>query len=72
MCSGGLPATGAHGVFHTAKILELATTLPVKIEAVDSENMINSVLPDITSIMEKGLIEVSDITVIKCSGGEKS
>jgi uncharacterized protein len=64
----GVAGYGSHGIFHTAKILELATTLPVKIEAVDSENMINGVLPELTSIIEKGLIEVSDTMVIKCCG----
>lgn len=67
----GVAGYGSDGVFHTAKILELATTLPVKIEAVDSEDMINSVLPELTAIVEKGLIEVSDTVVIKCGGGEK-
>ena len=62
----GIAGYGSDGVFHTAKILELSTTLPVKIEAVDSEEIINDVLPDVTSIVEKGLIEVSDTNVIKC------
>jgi len=62
----GVAGYGSDGVFHTAKMLELSTTLPVKIEAVDSEEMINDVLPDVISIVEKGLIEVSDTNVIKC------
>jgi PII-like signaling protein len=62
----GIAGYGSDGVFHTSKILELSTTLPVKIEVVDSEQMINDVLPDVTSIVEKGLIEVSDTNVIKC------
>jgi hypothetical protein len=62
----GIEGYGSDGVFHTAKILELSTSLPVKIEVVDSEEMINSVLEEVTSIMEKGLIEVSDTNVVKC------
>ncbi|HTP03530.1 MAG TPA: DUF190 domain-containing protein [Nitrospirota bacterium] len=62
----GIAGYGSDGVFHTAKMLELSTTLPVKIEVVDSEEMINDVLPDVISIVEKGLIEVSDTNVIKC------
>ncbi len=62
----GIAGYGSDGVFHTAKILELSTTLPVKIEVVDSAEVINDVLPDVTSIVEKGLIEVSDTNVIKC------
>ena len=62
----GVAGYGSNGVVHTAKILELSTTLPVKIEVVDSEEMINDVLPDVTSIVEKGLVEVSDTMVVKC------
>ncbi|MEW6116494.1 MAG: DUF190 domain-containing protein [Nitrospirota bacterium] len=61
----GMAGYGTDGVFHTAKMLELSTTLPVKVEAVDSEDMINKVLPDIYHVVEKGLIEVSDTTVVK-------
>ncbi len=67
----GIEGYGSDGVFHTAKMLELSTTLPVKIEVVDSEEMINDVLEDVTSIVEKGLIEVSDTTVIKCCSRKK-
>lgn len=62
----GIGGYGSDGVFHTSKILELSTTLPVKLEVVDSEEMINDILPDVVSIVEKGLIEVSDTNVIKC------
>ena len=62
----GIEGYGSDGVFHTAKILELSTSLPVKIEVVDTEEMINDVLEDVTGIVEKGLIEVSDTNVVKC------
>ncbi|HUJ17258.1 MAG TPA: DUF190 domain-containing protein [Nitrospirota bacterium] len=62
----GVEGYGSDRVFHTAKILELSTSLPVKIEVVDSEEMINEVLKDISAIVENGLIEVSDTHVIKC------
>ena len=64
----GVAGYGSHGKLHTAKILELSTTLPVKIEVVDSEEMINIILAEISSVVEKGLIEVSDTNVIKCCG----
>ena len=62
----GIEGYGSDGKLHTAKILELSTTLPVKIEVVESEEVINDILPEVTSIVEKGLIEVSDTNVIKC------
>jgi PII-like signaling protein len=62
----GMAGYGSDGVFHTAKMLELSTNLPVKIEVVDSEEMINKVLPDVYHVVEKGLVEVTDTNVIKC------
>lgn len=62
----GVAGYGSDGVFHTTKMLELSTSLPVKIEVVDSEEMISNVLPDVLGIVEKGLIEVSDTNVVKC------
>jgi len=64
----GVAGYGSHGKLHTTKILELSTTLPVKIEVVDSEEMINVILAEISSVVGKGLIEVSDTNIIKCSG----
>jgi PII-like signaling protein len=67
----GVAGYGSHGKLHTAKILELSTTLPVKIEIVDSEEMIKIIMAELASVVEKGLIEVSDTVVIKCGGGKK-
>jgi uncharacterized protein len=64
----GVAGYGSHGKLHTAKILELSTTLPVKIEVVDSEEMIKIIMAELTSVVEKGLIEVSDTMVIQCCG----
>jgi len=61
----GMAGFGGEGVVHTAKILDLAASLPVKIEAVDSEEKINTILLEITPLVHKGLIEVSDTKVIK-------
>jgi len=62
----GVAGYGSEGKLHTAKILELSTALPVKIEVVDSAEMITIVMAEIASIVGKGLIEVSDTNVIKC------
>jgi PII-like signaling protein len=61
----GIEGYGSTRVFHTAKILELSTTLPVKIEVVDTQLKIDEILLEITPILHKGLIEVSDTVVIK-------
>ncbi|MCI4627071.1 MAG: DUF190 domain-containing protein [Candidatus Magnetoovum sp. WYHC-5] len=63
----GIEGFGANGVIHTAKILELALNLPLKIEAIDTEDMIEKVLPDVYHVVENGIVEISDTNIIKCS-----
>ncbi|HXY61995.1 MAG TPA: DUF190 domain-containing protein, partial [Nitrospirota bacterium] len=62
----GIAGYGSDGIFHTAKMLELSTSMPVKIEVVESEEMLNRVLPDVYHVVDKGLVEVADTNVIKC------
>jgi PII-like signaling protein len=64
----GVAGYGGQRVFHTSKILELSSDLPVKVEAVDSEDAITRILPEITSVVTKGLIEISDTTIIETDG----
>lgn len=61
----GIEGYGGSRVMHTAKILELSTTLPVKIEAVDTALKIDEILLEITPLLHKGLITVSDANIIK-------
>ncbi|MDD3554430.1 MAG: DUF190 domain-containing protein [Deltaproteobacteria bacterium] len=63
----GVAGYGGDGVFHTSKMLELSTNLPVKLEIVDAEDVINRILPDVYQMVEKGLVELSDTNVLKCS-----
>lgn len=67
----GVAGYGSDGVYHTHKMLTLSEKMPIKVEAVDSEEMINKVLPDVYQVVEKGLIEVSDTNVIKCCRGKE-
>jgi PII-like signaling protein len=64
----GAAGYGTDGVYHSSKMLELSTSMPVKIEVVDSEEMINKVLPDVYHVVERGLVEVSDTQIVKCCG----
>ena len=61
----GVAGYGSHRVFHTSKILELSTSLPIKIEVVDSEAMISKILPDVCAAVEKGLVEISDAVIVR-------
>ena len=67
----GVAGYGRDGVYHTTKMLALSGKMPVKIEVVDSEEMIDRVLPDVYQVVEKGLIDVSDTNVIKCGVEEE-
>ena len=63
----GIEGYGSDRVFHSSKILELSTTLPVKLEVIDTAEKIDAVLLEITPIVHKGLITVSDTVVVKHS-----
>jgi PII-like signaling protein len=62
----GIAGYGTDGIFHTSKMLELSTSMPVKIEVVESEEMVNKVLPDIYHVVEKGMVEITDSNVVMC------
>jgi PII-like signaling protein len=53
-------------------LLELSTSLPLKIEAIDSADMINAVLPEVMALLKKGLVEVSDTNIIRYGETKKS
>jgi PII-like signaling protein len=63
----GLAGYGGHGILHTTAILRLSEDLPIRIEAVDSREKIESVLPDVLDLVTEGLVEVEDVQVYKVS-----
>ena len=65
----GIAGYGSDGVFHTSKMLELSTSMPVKIELVESGEMVNGVLPDVYHVVDKGMVEIADTNVVKCCPG---
>ena len=69
--SRGIAGFTGHGSIHTINIVDLASELPVRIEIVDSAEAIERVLPDVYDMVDKGLVEVQDTTVIKFATGEK-
>lgn len=68
----GIAGYGTDGIFHTAKMLELSTSMPVKIEVIESEEMINAVLPEVCNLVKKGTVEVSDTVLVKCSAAARN
>ncbi len=60
----GIMGYGASGVDHVTHP-DLASKLPLRIEIVDSAEAIDKILPDIYDVVEEGLIELSDVEVVK-------
>jgi PII-like signaling protein len=69
--SRGIAGFTGRGAIQTINLIELACDLPMRIEVVDTAEAIDRVLPDVYDMVEKGLVEVQDTTVIKFATGEK-
>jgi PII-like signaling protein len=70
--SRGIAGFTGRGTIHTVNLVDLASDLPLRIEVVDSPAAIDRVLPDVYDMVEKGLVEVQDTTVIKFATGEQA
>jgi PII-like signaling protein len=56
---------GASGLIHEAHVFSLTDDVPMRIEAVESEQKINALLPFLYEMVDKGLIEVQDTEVVR-------
>ncbi len=56
---------GKGKALHTARILDLSSSLPIIIEAVDTAERISRVLPLVSEMVNEGMIFVTDVNVIK-------
>jgi hypothetical protein len=52
----------------TTKILRLSENLPLKVEVVDTEEAIARVVPDLYLMIDKGLITLEDVDIVKYTG----
>ncbi|HKJ74932.1 MAG TPA: DUF190 domain-containing protein, partial [Alphaproteobacteria bacterium] len=50
---------------HTAKILRLSEDLPIVIEIVDSQEKIESFLPELENMMGSGLVTLEKVRVLR-------
>ena len=55
---------------HTAKILRLSMDLPLVIEIVDSEEKINTFLPELEKMMGGGLVTLEKVKVLHYRAGD--
>ena len=60
----GVSGFGAHHVYHTHKLLELSSDLPMVVEVVDTKEKIDSVMPKVDEMIESGLITLEKVNVI--------
>ena len=60
----GVAGFGAGSVVHTEKVLRLSLDLPIVIEVVETEEAIQSILPDLDEIIGGGLITLERARVI--------
>jgi hypothetical protein len=61
----GVAGFGARSVLHTASILRLSADLPLVVEVVDSQERLDTVLPEIDAMMSGGLITLEKVRVIR-------
>ena len=61
----GIAGFGAHSRLHTDRILRLTHDLPVVVEAVDTDENIHAVLPQLEEMIDSGLITFEKANVIR-------
>lgn len=66
----GIEGFGAKQHLHSTRILSLSEDLPVLIEAVDSEDKIRAVLPELDEMLGDGLITLEKVEVIAYRAGD--
>jgi PII-like signaling protein len=60
----GVEGYGAHHRIHTARFEVMCQGLPMIIEAVDTPEHVNSVLPILDEMVTEGLVTIRDVTAI--------
>ena len=64
----GVEGYGASNHIHTTRILSLSDDLPIAVIIVDTEEAIQSFLPDLDELITEGLVILDDVEVIKYVG----
>lgn len=66
----GIEGFGAKQHLHTSRILSLSEDLPVLIEAVDAEDKIRAIIPEIDEMLGDGLMTLEKVEVITYRAGD--
>ncbi len=60
----GVAGFGAHHHLHTARILEKSENLPIKIEFVETSEMLEKILPELLELSGDAIVDVQDTNVL--------
>jgi PII-like signaling protein len=63
----GVAGFGPDHHLHTVRILEMSENLPVKIEFVETQQTLDTLLPKLLHMVGEGLIEIQDTTILKAA-----
>jgi uncharacterized protein len=61
----GVAGFGVHTVYHTDKLLELSSELPVIVEVIAGKERIEEVMPRIDTMMSGGLVTLEKVNVVR-------
>ena len=64
----GVEGFGASSRLHTTRLLQLSQDLPMVIEAVDSEERIAAILPQLDAMVAEGMVTLERVHVISYRG----
>ena len=63
----GIEGYGSDKVLHSARLLELSSDLPMILEIVDTEEKIDSIVPEVSKMVPKGLVYTVSVEVHKAT-----
>ena len=59
----GVAGFGAHGKYHSDRLLRLSSDLPIVVELVDSQERVDAVLPKVEELIDGGMITMEKVSV---------
>jgi PII-like signaling protein len=65
----GIEGFGAKQHLHSTRILSLSQDLPILIEAVDTEDQVRAILPELDEMLADGLMTLEKVEVIAYRAG---
>jgi PII-like signaling protein len=67
----GAAGFGSDHQLQMARFVETSLNLPVKIEFVDTPEKVDEILPKLLELVDQGLVEIHDTTIVKAPGSQE-